>query len=74
MKGQTIRLLDVFFIGPLMFWGGMVVTEKKTHLLYGSLLMLMGAATIVYNGANYLTRERFSNQEVAGPWQPPQGV
>jgi hypothetical protein len=52
MKTQTIRLLDVFFIGPLMMWGG--ATLAKQHPVRGAALALLGAATVAYNGKNYL--------------------
>lgn len=52
MKTQTVRLWDVFFIGPLMIWGGVHGVEKKS--LAGTTLALLGAATIIYNGRNYL--------------------
>ena len=51
-KSQTIRLLDVFFIGPFMIYvsskaKGLNNLERFT--LYG-----LGVATIYYNGKNYL--------------------
>jgi hypothetical protein len=52
MKAQSVRLLDVFLIGPLMFWAGRKVTPE--HPVAGPLLAFMGAGTVVYNGYNYL--------------------
>ena len=43
---------DVFVIGPLMFWGGMKLRGK--HPKRGTMLALLGGATILYNGRNYL--------------------
>lgn len=52
MKTQTIRLLDVFFIGPVMAYGGW--TLKKDKPLVGWTLLILGGATVWYNGRNYL--------------------
>lgn len=49
LKGQGVRLVDVFVIGPLMIWGG---AKAKGEPL-GTLLALAGIGTIVYNGINY---------------------
>jgi len=51
MKTQPIRLLDVFFLGPVMLWAGL----QKTSLpqFARSTLMIGGIATIVYNWRNY---------------------
>tara|TARA_R110002110_G_scaffold107768_2_gene269512 strand:- start:780 stop:1031 length:252 start_codon:yes stop_codon:yes gene_type:complete len=56
MKPQTIRLLDVFAIGPLMIWGGMISAKRAPVLGYG--LALTGAATVLYNGLNYVLTEQ----------------
>lgn len=48
-KGQNVRLLDVFVIGPLMIWGGLKVKEEPL----GSLLALAGVGTIIFNAVNY---------------------
>lgn len=52
-KTQTIRLLDVFAIGPLMIYGGV-----RSGGALGLTLALTGAATIVFNGGNYLAVQR----------------
>jgi hypothetical protein len=52
MKTQTIRLLDVFAIGPLMMWAGYKLS--KDYKVAGPALLVTGLATIVYNGQNYL--------------------
>ncbi len=52
MKGQNVRLADVFFIGPLMVWAGFKLTDE--HPILGPTLAVLGAATVVYNGYNYL--------------------
>lgn len=50
-KHQTIRLFDVFFIGPLMVYAG---TQKKISPFVDNSLIALGICTIVYNGRNYL--------------------
>jgi hypothetical protein len=57
MKTQTIRLLDVFLIGPLMMSAGRRVAAQGGGI-EGGLLMFLGFATIAYNGANYMTKAR----------------
>jgi hypothetical protein len=49
VKPQLVRLADVFFIGPLMIWGGLKIRGLGGYTLAG-----LGAATIWYNGRNYL--------------------
>jgi len=61
MKAQSVRLLDVVFIGPLMMWGG--VHLRKSHPLRGNLLTLLGIATVWYNGRNYLLIEQGKESE-----------
>jgi len=48
---QTIRLIDVFFIGPFMIYVG---TKKELTNPVRLTLWGLGAATIIYNGLNYL--------------------
>ena len=63
-KAQSIRLLDVFVIGPLMMWGGHALNEQG-HPLAGPALALMGVATIYYNGRNYFrVRDQIEAQVV----------
>lgn len=50
-KTQVIRLIDVFFIGPLMIYAG---SQNKLSPTLNNALILLGAATIAYNGRNYL--------------------
>lgn len=61
MKAQSIRLADVFLLGPLMIWAGGEVRKCSPHgksglgrRLAGDALALSGLGTILYNGANYL--------------------
>ncbi len=48
---QTIRLLDVFFVAPVLIYAGL--QEKLPKPLRATLIML-GIATFVYNGHHYL--------------------
>ena len=50
-KTQTIRLLDVFVIGPLMIYFGY---KSKPASFFSMLLIFFGATTITYNLKNYL--------------------
>lgn len=52
-KAQGIRLADVFFIGPVMSYGGYRL-RKLGHPHLGDTLVLLGLLTIWYNGKNYL--------------------
>lgn len=52
MKAQWIRLADVFFIGPLMIYGGLNLRRQQS--IPGNTLTLLGMGTILYNGYNYL--------------------
>ena len=49
-KTQTIRLLDVFLIGPLMIYFG----HRAEASLFSILLTFFGATTITYNLKNYM--------------------
>ena len=49
MKTQTIRLLDVFLIGPVMIAGGL-----KIKSILGNTLTIFGILTIFYNARNYM--------------------
>ena len=56
-KTQAIRIADVFFIGPLMVWGGLAVRDQAKTLTAqsaGMTLAVLGVATVLYNGRNYL--------------------
>jgi len=53
VKPQWVRLADVFFIGPLMTTGG-VMLARREHPILGTLLGVLGVTTVLYNGYNYL--------------------
>ncbi len=57
IKAQSIRLLDVFAIGPLMIAGGYALDARGSQLA-GVALAAAGIATIAYNGRNYLRVQR----------------
>jgi uncharacterized membrane protein len=50
-KTQTIRLLDVFLIGPLMIYFG---HNSRVVSIFSILLIFFGATTITYNLKNYI--------------------
>ena len=52
-KGQLMRLLDVFVIGPFMIYAGAQI--KDPYVKTG--LIGIGIGTIVQNGKNYLVNE-----------------
>lgn len=55
-KSQTVRLADVFFIGPVMVVGG-----ARLGGVLGNVLAVLGIATIAYNGNNWLTQRRIDS-------------
>jgi hypothetical protein len=59
-KSQTIRLIDVFWIGPLMVYAG---SQKKFSPLVNSSLIVFGIATILYNGKNYLLNREIQSEQ-----------
>lgn len=48
---QLIRLADVFFIGPVLIYAS---TFKTLPTYMRALLFVIGIATILYNGNNYI--------------------
>ena len=59
-KSQMVRLIDVFLLGPLMVWAGAELSSDYQNL--GPVLAVSGIATVLYNGANYVSRDRTSGQ------------
>ena len=51
-KTQTVRLLDVVLIGPLMIAIGGLTWQRYT--VFAWLLVFLGSTTISYNLKNYL--------------------
>jgi uncharacterized membrane protein len=50
-KTQTIRLLDVVLIGPLMIYYG---HNSRVVSIFAMMLIFFGATTITYNLKNYI--------------------
>ena len=61
MKPQSVRLADVFVIGPLMWWGGMQLRDE--YPTQGSLLALLGVGTVIYNGRNWWLKQQSEQTE-----------
>ena len=51
MDVQKVRLLDVFVVAPFLFYVG-TRKELPKNLRIG--LIILAAATLIYNGKNYL--------------------
>lgn len=56
-KPQFVRLIDVFFLGPLMVYIGLQGRFKIPSLLR-VVMLTSGAMTVIYNGRNYLIQRR----------------
>lgn len=57
MKGQGVRLVDVYLLGPFMVWAAYKSTDLPDWARWT--LGVSGALTVVYNGHNYLlTKEK----------------
>lgn len=56
MKTQTIRLLDVFFVGPLMVYAADKLPKEQETA--AKLLAVVGVATVLYNGRNFILTNR----------------
>jgi hypothetical protein len=52
---QAIRLVDVFVIGPLLIYAS---TFKTLPSYLRIALLLIGVATIIYNGNNYIKKNK----------------
>lgn len=50
MKSQTVRIVDVFILGPLMARAGWMLRDKPI----GSALLFVGVLTSLYNARNFL--------------------
>lgn len=55
MKSQTVRLIDVFFLGPFMAYSSKYLPSGAKEAMF-----VAGVATILYNGRNYLRYEKRS--------------
>ena len=57
VKSQFVRLIDVFFIGPILIYSGLrFCTEECSDVdtIFKYSLLSIGAATISYNLKNYV--------------------
>ena len=58
VKSQTVRLIDIIFIGPIIIYAGLYLIECSDILDLCNFtklsLLAIGAATISYNGKNYI--------------------
>ena len=52
-KSQTVRLLDVFAVGPLMIWSAQYAPKELREVM-----VILGLGTIVYNGANWIANNQ----------------
>lgn len=59
MKSQTVRLIDVFFIGPFIIYMG----TREKNIIFSGTSAFIGLATIIYNGFNYINYKK--NQDIA---------
>jgi uncharacterized protein related to proFAR isomerase len=60
-KSQTIRLVDVFVIAPILIYAGVKYQKIMPKALSLSLIAI-GVATAVYNGKNYLKNKQTNNK------------
>jgi hypothetical protein len=63
-KPQNVRLADVFVLGPLSIWFGVRANEMPTWARVA--MIAYGTGTIVYNGKNYLDKEKSRKMLEAG--------
>jgi hypothetical protein len=55
VKAQWVRLIDVFFYGPLLMWAGWALRGSMPAL--APLLLFLGATTLSYNARNFALLE-----------------
>lgn len=55
-KAQGVRLFDVFLLGPALIWLG-ACANRDLRPWEKAGLVIVGAGTILYNGANFLQIE-----------------
>ncbi len=60
IKAQSVRVADMLIFGPMMIYAGL---GKATPQWLRVGMVIIGAGTVLYNLANYLTIER---EEAAG--------
>jgi hypothetical protein len=62
-KHQIVRLLDVFLIGPLQIYVGIVLYNQNFNIILTALTIFIGASTISYNLRNYLEIRKKQSKE-----------
>ena len=75
VKGQNVRALDVWVIGPAMIAGGSIVYkhahESRDRRALGAFLIFAGVGTIIYNGHNWLKGEAAADAAAASEQPAP---
>jgi len=56
MKPQTVRVLDVVAWAPMVSYAGWIIRRQRPA--FGWSLIVLGVATAVYNGRNWLRIEQ----------------
>jgi hypothetical protein len=56
-KSQTVRLIDVLVIAPILIYVGVKYQKSMPKLLSLSLITI-GAATAIYNAKNYIKNKQ----------------
>jgi hypothetical protein len=60
-KSQSVRLIDVFIISPILVYAGVKYFKVMPKFLSISLITI-GVATTVYNGRNFLINKNNNNK------------
>ena len=55
---QTIRLVDVFYIAPIMIIAGLF--GKNLHPVIRMSLIIIGVCTAIFNAINYVDTRKFN--------------
>lgn len=59
MNVQTVRILDVFVVAPFLFYASTKTDNKLVSLGLG----LLGFATAIYNGYNYINQKKLKDEQ-----------
>lgn len=68
MKPQTVRLVDIAWIGPVMFAASRLIPANRPFVK--STLAIGGLLTIAYNAYNYYNESKKRAETVAVPTGP----
>ncbi len=71
LKGQPVRLWDVFILGPAMVYGGYRLNRRSGDRGIGGFLILAGVLTVAFNGANFWRIQQAGTTEgyPGWPWE-----